>query len=146
MAIQPNRIQKQMVQTQEASDSGTKWGSILGALGAGAAIAATGGGAAAALGAAGGGMSLGGLLGGAVGNKKAEYKEQKLPAPVPTGRESGADGTAMARRLADKSQNELMALIQAENALAKAPPSIQQEYAEPIIAARKLAQQKYGVA
>lgn len=146
MAVTAQRPVKQMVQTKEASTDGSKWGSILGALAGGAAVAATGGAAGAVLGAAAGGSSLGGLFGGAVGNSGPEFKQQTVNQGVQTGQAGESESTAIARRAAQKSQSELSALVQAENALAKVPPQIAQEYAEPIKQARELAQKKYGVA
>lgn len=147
MAYQPIRAQKQTVQTSEASDSGSKWGSVLGALAAGAATVASGGAALpVVLGAAGAGASLGGLAGGAIGNSAAEFGTRNVNQAVQTGQAGESDSTAIARRAAQKGQSELSALIQAENALSKVPPEVAKEYEEPIKQARAMAQQKYGVA
>ena len=100
---------------------GAKTGQILGALGAGAAIAATGGGAGAVLGAAGTGSGLGGLAGGLIDPGKADTRQAIQRRVQSLGQESSQVNPQATM------QEAIMALRQAND------PQLTQQYAPTLV-------------
>lgn len=130
MAIQAKKPKTETT-TEGGSRTGATWGQALGTV-----VGAYYGGPSGAMAGGGTGAQIGGLF-----DEKPYEQSRKVPQAIETG-DQNEGGSAIARRAAQKSQNELLQLIQAENALSKLPPELQQEYGDTIRKAKELAMQK----